>query len=236
VSAPPARLILWDIDGTLLSAGAVARTAFDAAVESVIGRHPGDHGISMSGKTDPLIAREILENAGVSPRQASALMPEVLAALERELRNAAEPMRSDGKVHPGVRRILRLLDDDPLVLQSVLTGNLEANARAKLAAFGLDGFFDLDVGAFGSDHHDRLRLVAIALDRVRQRRGWLPDPSDVWIVGDTERDLLCARAAGARCFLVGTGRFPLDQLAGLGADHVLADLGDVEGVLSVLRP
>jgi phosphoglycolate phosphatase len=234
MDGPIRRLILWDIDGTLLTAGPVAREAFYAAAGDVLGREVGDLGVQMSGKTDPLIAVEILEGAGVEPERAMALLPSVLAALERRLGEEADRMRRDGRTHPGVVEVLQRLERQAGVLQSVLTGNQRANAEAKVAAFGLEGFLDLEVGAYGSDHHDRERLVPVALERLQDLRGITLGPDAVWVVGDTPRDLACARAGGARCLLVATGRIALAELDGIGADAVLPDLSATERVVRLL--
>lgn len=226
------RLILWDIDGTLVRAGPVARDVFASAVAHVVGQHPGDHGVAMSGKTDPQIAREILETMAVVAETAAGHVPAILDRLEAELAAAAALLREQGRVLPGAEALLTRLDGEPGVLQSVLTGNVAANAAAKLAAFGLDGRVDLDVGAYGSDHHDRCELVPVALERVRATHGREPDV--VWVVGDTPHDLACARAGGARCLLVATGRYRIEDLAGLGADAVRADLHDVDAVVDLL--
>src|SRR5919204_962684 len=225
------RLILWDIDGTLLSGGEVAREAFADAVTRVTGHDTLGHGVEMSGKTDPQIAMEIMERVGVRSEDARSHLPNVLLALEEGLGSQASRLRDEGRVHPGVPRLLERLSRDPRVVQSVLTGNLRANARVKLASFGLDRFVDLDVGAFGSDHHDRTELIHIALDRVEVRHGFRLEPHDAWVVGDTPRDLAAARAGGARCLLVATGRFTVDELSGIGADAVLADLRDGDRVV-----
>src|SRR6266542_880346 len=213
----PRRLILWDVDGTLLSAGPIGREAFYAAAGEVLGRDLGDLvaveaaglAVQMSGKTDPLIALEILERAGLPEREARRLLPDVLAALER-------------------------LHAEPDVVQTVLTGNLAVNARAKVEAFGLERFLDLDVGAYGSDEAHRDRLVPVARVRVRERYGHAPDPAATWVVGDTALDLACARAGGARCLLVATGRIELRELEPLDADGVVADLSDAESVAALL--
>ena len=230
----PKRLILWDIDGTLVSGGAVAGEVFADAVVETLGREIEEHGVSMSGKTDPGIAREILATAGVRDQDAERMLADVLRALERRLAEQTARLRAEGRLHPGVPEVLQRLHGDESVLQSVLTGNLAANARLKLEVFGLDDFLDLDVGAFGSDHHDREMLVPIALRRVRERHAWSLDPADVWVVGDTPRDLACAKAGGARCLLVGTGRFAVQELEGLGAEAVLGDLTDTPRVLEIL--
>jgi phosphoglycolate phosphatase-like HAD superfamily hydrolase len=229
------RLVLWDIDGTLVRAGEIAGKAFGRAVASVVGR--AEHEIEfvpMSGKTDLQIAREMLLLAAVEDAAADEHVPTVIAHLEAELSAAEAMLRENGYVLPGVVEILEVLDEDRDVHQTVLTGNTASNAKAKLDAFGLTRYLDLEVAAFGSDDADRRRLVPIALERAR-RRGLAIDPADAWIVGDSPNDLACARAGGARCVLVATGRPTFEELDALGADATLHDLADVEAVLSLLR-
>ena len=225
----PARLILWDIDGTLLRGGSAARDVFDQAIEAALGRHPGEHGVTMGGKTDPQIALEILAFAEVLEAEAHGQLPTVLGHLESKLAERVEDLRREGYVCPGIEPLLARLDKEPDVVQSVLTGNTRANAALKLAVFGLDQWIDLDAGAFGSDHADRRELVPIA----RQRSG-VADSATVWVVGDTPNDLACARAGGARCLLVGTGHAGMDALNALGADAVLPDLTDTDAVVELL--
>ena len=228
------RLVLWDVDGTLVHAGGAAVSAFDVAVERVIGRPAGDHGVRMSGKTDPQIALEILAFARVEDGEAREHLALVLEHLEHELAIAVHHLQERGRVMPGVVELLTRLHDAPDVVSSVLTGNIEPNGRLKLAAFGLDRWLDLDVGAYGSDDHDRNHLVPVALAKLASRRGTVVGATDVWVVGDTPLDLACARAAGARCLLVGTGRFPTEELRALGPDAAVDDLGDVDAMYDVL--
>lgn len=229
------RLVLWDVDGTLLRTNGIAQRAFDVAAEHALGRPAGDHEVRMSGKTDPHIALEILAFAGLDEEEAHHLLPEVLARLEAELAEAIDLVREQGHVLPGIPDVLAELHDDPTVIQSLLTGNLAANAAVKVRAFDLDQWLDLEVGAFGSDHHDREQLVPIALERVQRLRGRKLGPEAVWVVGDTPRDLACARAANVRCLLVATGQFSVEELANLGPDEVLADLSDAPTVAKLLR-
>jgi phosphoglycolate phosphatase-like HAD superfamily hydrolase len=228
------RLILWDIDGTMLSLGPAAGIAFDLAVERVVGRDPSGHDVSMGGKTDPQIALEILATMALSDGEARHHLPDVLEALERELEAAVDEVRRTGRVLPGARELIERLGNEPGVLQTLLTGNLAANARLKLGAFGLDRLLDLKVAATGSDHADRDRLVPVALEKAERVRGLRFAPEETWIIGDTPRDLACARAAGARCLLVSTGRVPIEELEGLGADAVMTDLTDTDRTLAVL--
>jgi phosphoglycolate phosphatase len=228
------RLILWDVDGTLVMAGPAARRAFDSAVAAVTGLTPGDHGVHMSGKTDPQIALEIMRALEVADDEANRHLPSVLEGLTRELETAAEEIRSTGRVLPGVRELLPRLHRPPRIVQSVLTGNLAANAALKVTAFGLERWLDLEVGAYGSDDRDRTVLVPIAMSKAGERYGHRFRSSDVWVMGDTPRDLECARAAGAHCLLVGTGRYGFEELEALGADAVLRDLSDVDSVYALL--
>lgn len=234
-SGSEAKLVLWDVDGTLLRTNGVAQRAFDVAAEHVLGRPVGAHEVRMSGKTDPLIALEILAFAGLDHNEAARLVPDVLARLEAELAGARDLVREQGHVLPGVADVLADLHDDADVVQSVLTGNTAANAALKLQAFDLDRWIDVEVGAFGSDRHDRDDLVPVAMERVARLRGRSLGPEDVWVVGDTPRDLACARAGGARCLLVATGQFGVDELRELGPDALFDDLTDTGAVTRVLR-
>lgn len=224
------RLVLWDIDGTLLRAGDLGAAVFDRALAGVLGRAPAER-IRMSGKTDPQIVGEYLALMEVDE---PGSLEAVLERLESELADSKDELATHGTVCPGVREVLTGLHDTDMVSQSVLTGNIAPNALVKLAAFDLDGLLDLDAGAFGSDHADRRALVPIALGRQRDLRGRSLEASQVWVVGDTPADLACARAGGARCLLVATGRYGVDELSVLGADAVLEDLGDAEVVLGLL--
>lgn len=221
------RLVLWDIDGTLVRAGQIAADVFALAVEHAVGRHPGAHGVRMGGKTDPQIALEILAAMGIETGEHH--LPLVLGRLEAELAGAVDLMREVGIVLPGVADVLARLHDEPGVVQTVLTGNTAANAATKLAAFELDRWLDLEIGAYGSDNADRLALVPVALRRAGERFR----PDEVWVVGDTVHDLACARAGGVRCLLVRTGARP-HELDGADAEAVVDDLSDVDAVVKLL--
>ena len=230
----PRRLILWDVDGTLLHAGGIAGDVFYDAAAVVVGREISERNVRMGGKTDPQIALEILEAMAVRHDEAAGHLPAVLEALERQLEAAVDEIREKGRVHPGVPELLERLAATPDVVSSVLTGNLAKNARLKLGAFDLERWFDMEVAAFGSDDADRTKLVPIALANLERRFGVTLPAEDVWVVGDTPRDLACARAADARCLLVATGRVPLEELERVGPDVALPDLSDTERVFELL--
>lgn len=229
-SPTPHRLVLWDIDGTLLGADDVDHEAFDRAVELTVGARPPSP-VAMAGKTDPQIAREYLAMLGTP--EPDDHVPVILGHLEEQMAVVLRSARTD-RVLPGVVELLARLAGDAQVFQTVLTGNIAANARAKLATFDLDRWLDLPVGAFGSDHADRNELVPIARDRVARLRGLTFADHDVWVVGDSGNDLACARAAGVRCLLVATGRLGRDDLDRLKADAVLDDLADGDAVARLL--
>ena len=119
-------------------------------------------------------------------------------------------------------------------MQSLLTGNIAANAQVKLGAFGLDTLVDLSIGAYGSDHRRRGQLVAVALQKYERKHGAKLAPRDVVLVGDTPLDVAAAREGGARAVAVATGPFDASELAAAGADAVLADLRDTDAVVEAV--
>jgi phosphoglycolate phosphatase len=227
------RLVLWDIDGTLMRVGPAGRNALERGAASVAGLTEVPF-VQMGGKTDPQIVREIFTLAQLAEPHIDALLPRAIAEVEASLAAEEESIRRDGYLLPGVEALLRRLAGTEGVRQTVLTGNVVANAAVKLAAFGVERYLDVEAGAYGSDDADRTRLVPIALDRVNRLRGERYRPGDVWVIGDTTHDLACARAAGARCLLVGTGAEGFGAVRGLPADATVEDLSDTDHVMDVL--
>lgn len=227
------RLLLWDVDGTLVSCGPAGRDALEAGARLAGGLDAVPQ-VTMGGKTDPQIMREMLELAGVDVSAIDGLVPMALEEAARSLAAWRERIAREGRVHPGVGRLLGELAGRGGVRQTLLTGNLAVNAAVKVGAFGLDGFFDLPVGAYGDDHEQRERLVPVALRRVGELRGETYLPEQVWVIGDTARDLACARAGGVRCLIVGTGHDRFAAVRDLEADAVMEDLGDTARALEVL--
>ncbi len=225
------RVVLWDVDGTLVQTGGVGAEAFGTAIETLYGVPAGDHGVSLAGKTDPQIAREILTVLELHD-DADTRLPGLLAETERLVAAGRDRIRARGRILPGVPALLEALRDRDTV-QTVLTGNTAANAAVKLDAFDLGRWLDLEVGAYGSDDPDRNALVAVALARVERRYGPV-DRCHVWVVGDTPLDAACAQAGGVRCLLVASGFAPRDALDAAGADHVVDNLADTEAILSLL--
>ena len=218
--------VLWDIDGTLLtSGGAVARSFLDA-VEAICERRPDPTGLDFGGRLDPEIGALLVQAAGGRPD----VVPAVLSHFEALIAERRDELHPQVAVLPGVRELVTELARLG-VTQTVVTGNLESVGRFKLNAAGLVPPLDVDLGGFGASAIDRAAVAQVALARLRAT-GWGGAPGTCWIVGDTPRDLACARAIGVRCALVATGRHPAESLALLGADLVLATLTD----LDELRP
>jgi phosphoglycolate phosphatase-like HAD superfamily hydrolase len=187
----------------------------------------------MSGKTDPQIVLEYLTEFDLPDDHDH--LPAILAGIEAELAAQAHVISDHGFVLPGIAELLARLDADEDFDQTVLTGNIAPNALVKVAAFGLDRWLNLAMGAYGSDHVDRNKLVPIALAKVAAARGRTYGPDEVWVVGDAPNDLACARAAGVRCLLVATGRPTYDELAALQPDALRPDLSDVDEIMALLR-
>jgi len=226
------RLILWDIDGTLVRAGDIGAVIFDVAIEKRLGRPPARR-IAMSGKTDPQIVLEYLTEFDLPDGHDH--LPAILEGIEAELAARAHVISDHGFVLPGITELLPRLAADADFDQTVLTGNIAPNAMVKVAAFGLDRWLNLAMGAYGSDHVDRNELVPIALEKVAVARGRTYGPDEVWVVGDAPNDLACARAGGVRCLLVATGRPTFDELAALHPDALRPDLSDVDEIVALLR-
>ena len=224
--------MLWDVDGTLVSCGRAGRLALERAVRMVTGLEWVPF-VRMSGKTDPQIVAEIMAMAGLDVGRIDALIPSVLEEAETALVSLVPQMEREGFVQPGVEKLLGLLGELG-VRQTLVTGNTQNNAVVKVSTFGLGPFFDVPVGAYGTDHAQRDCLVPIALDRVQQLRAEVYPPERTWVIGDTPHDLSCARAAGVRCLLVGTGQDGLDSIRFLGADAVAPDLSDTGTVMDIL--
>ncbi|HEX7023602.1 MAG TPA: HAD family hydrolase [Gemmatimonadales bacterium] len=219
------KLVLFDIDGTLLLSAGAGRRAIHAAlaahgVDATVGT-----GIRFDGKTDPQIVTELLQAAGhpapADPANIAAVLERYLEHLERDL--AVHGHRS--RVMPGVPPLLDLLEADSSVVLGLLTGNVVPGARLKLRAAGLSPERFI-VGAYGSDHAVRGELPQIAARRAAVHFGRTPHGGEVVIVGDTPADVRCGESIGARSIAVATGGYTVAELESAGADRVFADFSD----------
>jgi phosphoglycolate phosphatase len=223
------KLVLWDVDFTLVDTTGQGRRAFDEAFEAVVGHPPGDM-VPFAGYTDHQIAVAMLEKVGHADE---GHVPRMLDELGTALAARADEIRSTGRALPGAREALEALGTRQGVVSSLLTGNIEANAALKLAAFGLDSLVDLEVGGYGSDPHEsRGDLVAVARERAAHKYG--PEIDATVLVGDTPRDVSAALDAGARAVAVATGPYDGEGLRQAGAHEVLEDLRNTAAVLAAL--
>ena len=220
-------LVLWDVDGTLVDSAKLGRDAFWDAFEAVAGRPP-ERPVPFAGRTDLEIALDLFAASGIE--HGEGLVDRFERELVRAMAEREHELRERGRPLPGVRELLEALGRSDGVLQSLLTGNVEPNARVKLAAFGLDRYVDFEIGAYGSDHRMRGELVAIARAKAERKHG--AAPLDVVLVGDTPLDVAAARQGGARAVAVATGPHGEDDLR--EADEVLADLSDLEAALAAV--
>lgn len=226
----PPRLLLFDIDGTILSTNGVGRMMLGRCFKSVLGRRVSFDGVPFAGRTDPIIARDVAAVNRVADDEIDAVVTEVLAAYA-DLWNS-EWHRIVIDVLPGVTDLIGRLAGEGSHTLGLLTGNVRPVAYHKLRGAGLDHHFS--DGAFGSDHADRNRLPEIALQRFATSSGDRFAARDVWIIGDTPHDVRCAREIGAVAVAVATGHFKRGALERAGADIVLDDLTPAV-VLSLLE-
>lgn len=216
-----ATIVLWDIDGTLLRAARAGLASFTVALATVAGEAFPSGRLDFGGRTDPEIAAMVLHAVGrPDPAMVPLLLAEVEAEYERREAEFAEATSSLDGVHEVIAELA-----DRGVVQGVVTGNVRSVAIRKLRAAGVLGGLRIDVGGYGSDSNVRGELVALALQRAAVA-GYAVDPRQVWVIGDTRRDLACAQVNGVRCALVATGTTGFDALAALEPDLVLASLGD----------
>lgn len=231
VSVLPVRLVLFDVDGTLLTCGQRTRPLLGRALTEVFGEVPGIERYDFAGKTDPRIVFDLAVAAGRSAEEVHAGLPRVrdryLAILEDGLPAGAVAAL------PGAAELLARLAARGDLTLGLLTGNWRRGAEVKLERAGLGGRFAF--GAFGDDGLDRDELPPVALARAAEATGRRFVASETLIVGDTLHDVACARAHGLRCAAVGTGGVAAERLTAAGADWVAADLtalaGRVPGLL-----
>jgi phosphoglycolate phosphatase-like HAD superfamily hydrolase len=227
------RLVLFDIDGTLLLAGGAGRRAIMAAMEDLLPAGADYHQVRFDGKTDPQIVRELLAAGGDpapdDPDRVAVVLDRYVALLARELEAPTRP----SVLMPGVAVLLDLLERESSVMLGLVTGNVAPGADLKLRAAGIAPS-RFEVGAFGSDSGHRPDLPPIAARRAAPRFGRQPSGHEVVIIGDTPADVQCGAGIGARAIAVATGGYPADQLEQHGPYCTFVDLADTAGVLDAI--
>lgn len=223
------KLILFDIDGTILSSAGAGRRAIQRAIAERFGPDYLVDGIRFDGKTDPQIVTELLHRAGHPDEVTAEMITGVCDLYIGYLESELETVRERIALYPGVRELLSRLTRREDCIVGLLTGNLERGAYLKLTSAGLDAA-QFRVGAFGSDAAHRPDLPPIAAARASQLMGRVPTNHDVVILGDTPADVTCGQSIGARAIGVATGSYPLEDLLSAGAFSVFGDFSNSDAV------
>jgi phosphoglycolate phosphatase len=222
------RLLLFDIDGTLVNTGGAGVVSLQTMVQRRFGVTDDLHDIEIAGKTDRAIIRDILRKYEVvaSEQNISEFAEAYVAGLRDEL------PRCRGRILPGIDELVRHLQSQPNIVLALLTGNLKRGAQLKLEHYGLWDFFEF--GAFADDHPERNELGAFAHRRAREKHGHDFDSADVDIIGDTGHDIACGEAFGARTIAVATGSWSRERLESCTPDFLFDDFAEVQKVIGAL--
>lgn len=224
-------LVLFDIDGTLLTTNGVSRGVIERVLRDATGRDIRSDGVAFAGRTDPAILSDMLTRAGFTADYVHHELPGILSLYADALETSLRPEHVT--VLPGVQALLEAVLAHPELSVGLLTGNMEQTAFAKLRAGGLETGFSW--GAFGSDHADRNELPGIALRRAKTVTGMDFAPDQTIIIGDTEHDIACSRHAGAWVVCVCTGRQTRAMLAPHAPDILLDTLAPADPVLQFIE-
>jgi phosphoglycolate phosphatase len=224
-------VLLWDIDGTLISTAGVGRRALEQAFARRFGRSDV-LGFPFDGMTDPIIMRQGMVALGMAAGEIDREMHAILKIYLDVLAEACA-MAQSFRIHAGIEAALALVAGRPGFSVGLGTGNIEPGARLKLAPVGLNDHFSF--GGFGSDHGDRAQLIAIGADRGAARLGVPRAECRVVVIGDTPKDIAAAKAIGAESIAVATGSFTVAALAAAGATWALGNLADPMAATALLE-
>ena len=221
------KLILFDIDGTLLTSGGAGERALRRGFQARFGIEDDLAKVEIAGRTDSGIARQMLAHHGLpeTPENLTAFFDGYLQFLPEEL------PASPGYLLPGIVPLLEALKARSDVVLALLTGNLARGAEIKLTHYGVWHYFEF--GAYADDHYDRNQLGHFARQRATEKHGVDFAPGNIFVLGDTPHDITCARAIGAKAVAIATGKFTAVELGKLGPDFLFTDLGDLPAVLKI---
>lgn len=204
----------------------------NAAFATLFGVENALDGVQLSGMTDKIIFKNACKKTGIrfSEAKHQEFMHHYFRLLAEEVKKPGDGKKA---VLPGVKPLLEALSRDTTVALGLLTGNYAHSAWVKLAEFGIDGYFAF--GAYGDDHEDRNQLLPFALDRYREIHRGNGAIDTVWVIGDTPKDVACARPYGAKSLAVATGEYTLAELAQSKPDALVPDLRNVQRVMKILK-
>lgn len=221
------KLLLFDIDGTLITSGGAGERALRLGFHDRFGIDDDLSAVEIAGRTDSGIARQMLGAHGLP-----ATPENLIAFFDGYLLHLASLLpQTIGCLLPGIVPLLEALKVRPEIVLGLLTGNLERGARLKLTHYGVWHFFEF--GAYADDHYDRNELGPVARARAAARHGAEFAPEQIFVLGDTPHDITCARAIGAKAVAIATGKFSRAELAACAPDFLFDDLGDLQGALDI---
>jgi len=226
------RLVLFDIDGTLLNSEGLGRASMQSALSEVFGS-PGNPSYRYDGKTDKQIVRDVMRLEGHSDEHIDSRMGGLLELYLDGLRAGAKSGKFNVRPLDGVPELLDALESREDVVLGLLTGNVEAGARVKLEAAGIDPD-RFRVNAFGSDHEHRPQLPAIAQQRASEKLGLEIVGQRMVVIGDTPADIECGRSLGAKAIGVASGHYTVEQLEQHNAYAVVTSLADTAKLLETI--
>ncbi len=226
---PFKKLILFDIDGTLMDSGGAGKTAMELAVNDTFGFPDGLKEIDFAGSTDLWIISQTLRKAGMDHNE--NLLQSIIKSYLEHLPRAL--VKAKGSLKPGAERLVSMVSSSNDMLCGLLTGNIQRGAMLKLSHFNIDSHFKM--GAFGDDNQDRNKLLPIAVNRAYETSTVKFDYRDCILIGDTPKDVIAAKIHGAKCLGVATGPYSTEQLLHAGAFAALEDFSDTDRVFSLLN-
>lgn len=228
----PVRLVLWDVDHTLVELRKLHYGLYSRALPAVLGKE-AERLPDMTGRTDRDSSTEFLQAHGIAPTEENLhrFWAELVTQLDAILPSVAQ----DGHALPGALETLATLAEVPDLYQSVLTGNLRPLAERKLTPFGMDAYLDFRIGGYGEDSVKRGELVEAARQRLQDVHGVTVDLPHVVLIGDTPLDVEAAHFSGAKIVAVATGKSTIEELHQAGADTVLADLANPDALLCAVE-
>ncbi|MBX9928052.1 MAG: haloacid dehalogenase-like hydrolase [Gemmatimonadaceae bacterium] len=226
------KIVLFDIDGTLLRSGGAGRRAMEVALEEAFGTR-GASGYRYDGKTDRQIVREAMRMEGIDDARIEAGMEGVFARYLERLADEVQRPDTDAGVLPGIPALLDAVEAREDCVLALLTGNIVEGAHVKLRAAGIDPDRFV-LGAFGTDHEERPGLPPIVQARAAAHLGRPVPGESLVIIGDTPADIHCGRGVGARAIAVATGSYSVDELASHAPAAVFLDLADTAAVVAAI--
>lgn len=225
------KLLLFDVDLTLVNSGGSGRRAMTQAFATLFNRSNGFDSVDFAGRTDPLILKDALAGNGLqwSPEKEENFKETYFNLLKTEI----EKPHAGKKIEPGIPEVLQALSAKEDILLGLLTGNWKQGAQIKLAYFGILSHFKM--GVFADDSENREALPHLAVQRCQEEFSTSFPPENVYVVGDTPLDVACARPLGAKSVAVATGFFSFDQLADSNPDYLFRDLSNYAEFLKIIE-